>query len=204
MRKLILLFYKSIWMLCFLARAFITTQVFRLKLWLNNVTFGKNVTSAGSVARLLVSKSAAYVKIGNNVAFNNYDGPSLNSKCCLQIKDGGRLCIGDNSGFNGAYIYCSTSVSVGNWVKIGGGSMIIDSDFHPLDFNNRRHGFDGMKRSPVIIEDDVFVGTQCIICKGVTIGKRSIIAAGSVVVKDVPEDEVWGGNPAQFIRKIRK
>ena len=55
---------------------------------------------------------------------------------------------------------------------------------------------------PVVIEDDVFVGTHCIICKGVRIGNRSIVAAGSVVVKDIPNGEVWGGNPAKFIRKI--
>lgn len=50
--------------------------------------------------------------------------------------------------------------------------------------------------------DDVFIGCRSIILKGVTIGARSIIAAGSVVTKDVPADEIWGGNPAQFIKKI--
>lgn len=58
------------------------------------------------------------------------------------------------------------------------------------------------KTSPVIIEDDVFIGTGVLIGKGVTIGARSIIAAGSVVVKSVPADELWGGNPAKFIKKI--
>lgn len=52
------------------------------------------------------------------------------------------------------------------------------------------------------IEDYVFIGTRSIICKGVTIGDHSVIAAGSVVIKDVPADEVWGGNPAQFIKKL--
>ena len=58
------------------------------------------------------------------------------------------------------------------------------------------------KTAPVIIDDDVFIGTNCIIGKGVHIGARSIIAAGSVVVKDIPADEVWGGNPARFIKKV--
>ena len=56
--------------------------------------------------------------------------------------------------------------------------------------------------APVRIENDAFIGTRCIICKGVTIGEKSIIAAGSVVVKDVPAGEMWGGNPAKYIKKI--
>ena len=202
MRRLIMLAYKGIWMLCFLLRAHITTLIFRMKLWVSNVKFGKNVTSANAVARLLISKSASGVLIGDNVAFNNYDGPSWHCKCCLQVKENGCLTIGNNTGFNGVYIYCSSSVTIGNWVKIGGGTMIFDSDFHPLSFEKRRYGFDGTKSKPVAIEDDVFIGTHCIICKGVTIGKRSIVAAGSVVVKDIPSEEIWGGNPARFIRKI--
>lgn len=194
--------YKSVWMLFFLLRAYITTHIFRVKLWIYNIRFGKHVTSANSITRLLISKSVAGIHIGNNVAFNNYDGPSWNCKCCLQVKENGRLTIGDNSGLNGVYIYCSTSVTIGNWVKIGGGTMIIDSDFHPLSFEKRRYGFEGTKSKSVFIDDDVFVGAHCIICKGVSIGKHSIVAAGSVVVKDIPSNEVWGGNPAKFIRKI--
>ncbi|KAB6168334.1 acyltransferase, partial [Bacteroides xylanisolvens] len=56
--------------------------------------------------------------------------------------------------------------------------------------------------APIVIEDDVFIGAHCIISKGVTIGARSIVAAGSVVVKSIPPDEVWGGNPARFIKKL--
>lgn len=58
------------------------------------------------------------------------------------------------------------------------------------------------KGAKLIIGDYVFIGTRSIICKGVTIGNHSIIAAGSVIVKDIPSDEVWGGNPARFIRKV--
>jgi acetyltransferase-like isoleucine patch superfamily enzyme len=56
---------------------------------------------------------------------------------------------------------------------------------------------------PVRIEDGAFIGTNAIICKGVTIGKESIVAAGAVVVKSIPPGEIWGGNPAKFIRKLR-
>jgi acetyltransferase-like isoleucine patch superfamily enzyme len=80
----------------------------------------------------------------------------------------------------------------------------MDSNFHALDYNARRinHGVAMAKSSPIYIGNDVFIGAKTIICKGVNIGDRAIIAAGSVVVKSVPDDEVWGGNPAMFIRKI--
>ncbi|MNL65825.1 2,3,4,5-tetrahydropyridine-2,6-dicarboxylate N-acetyltransferase [compost metagenome] len=58
-----------------------------------------------------------------------------------------------------------------------------------------------IKKEPIIIEQDVFIGANSIILKGVTIGARSIIGAGSIVTKNVPADEIWGGNPAKFIRK---
>ena len=53
-----------------------------------------------------------------------------------------------------------------------------------------------------LMKDDVFIGANCYIGKGVIIGDRSIVAAGSVVVKSIPADEIWGGNPAKFIKKI--
>ena len=54
------------------------------------------------------------------------------------------------------------------------------------------------------IEDNVFIGANCIILKGVKIGDRSIIGAGSVVTKNVPSDQIWAGNPAKFIREINQ
>ncbi len=82
---------------------------------------------------------------------------------------------------------------------------IFDSNFHSLDWhdrNDRAKDIANRKTAPVHIGDYVFIGTRSIICKGVTIGNHSIIAAGSVIVKDIPSDEVWGGKPARFIRKV--
>ena len=56
---------------------------------------------------------------------------------------------------------------------------------------------------PIVIEDDVFIGANCLILKGVTIGARSIVAAGSVVTRSVPADCIVGGNPARIIRRLR-
>jgi len=55
-----------------------------------------------------------------------------------------------------------------------------------------------------VIQEGAFVGASSIILKGVTIGKHSIVAAGSVVSKSIPAGEIWGGNPAKFIRKTEE
>ena len=81
----------------------------------------------------------------------------------------------------------------------------MDTNFHSIDWQERRRESEmvtNTKTSPVIIGDDVFIGARTIINKGITIGNRSIVAAGSVVVKNIPADEVWGGNPAKFIKKL--
>ena len=102
-------------------------------------------------------------------------------------------------------LWAKTNIKIGNNVKIGADCLLFDSDMHSLDFIKRRKpSTDAInaKSLVIIIEDDVFIGTRSIICKGVTIGERSIVASGSVVVKSIPADEIWGGNPAKFIKRI--
>jgi acetyltransferase-like isoleucine patch superfamily enzyme len=97
-------------------------------------------------------------------------------------------------------------IRVGSNVKIGGNARIYDHDYHALDYLSRRdpeQDFDQEKSAPVVIGDDVFIGANSIILKGVTIGDRSIIGAGSVVsLKDIPPDSLVAGNPARIIRNL--
>ena len=109
------------------------------------------------------------------------------------------------SGIFSSSIYCAEKVEIGNYVNIGAGCFIMDTNFHST---NWRHCIDrnldivNARTAPVKIDDFVFVGARSIICKGVHIGEHSIISAGSVVVKDVPPNQVWGGNPAAFIKYV--
>jgi len=57
--------------------------------------------------------------------------------------------------------------------------------------------------APVVIEDEVFIGTSCLILKGVTIGRRSVIGAGSVVSKCIPAGVIAAGNPAKVVRELK-
>jgi len=110
--------------------------------------------------------------------------------------------IGENFGMTGGSICAADHITIGNEVNVGANSIIVDTDFHPLDSQGRRlHPQDG-KTAPIVIEDDVFIGMNCLILKGVTIGKGSVIGAGSVVTKNIPPGVIAAGNPARVIRNL--
>lgn len=115
---------------------------------------------------------------------------------------GARIIIGDDVGMSGCVISAMKSICVGNRVLIGAGALIADNDSHPVEVEDRRRGDIGAC-APISIGDDVFIGARAIVLKGVTIGTGSVIAAGSVVVKDVPPYVVVGGNPAKIIKKLK-
>jgi maltose O-acetyltransferase len=106
--------------------------------------------------------------------------------------------IGNNSGIGlGSYV---GTVNIGNDVMIGPEVIILslDHQYNKLDVPMRYQGL--RKDRPVIIEDDVWIGTRSIILPGVKIAKGAIVGAGSVVTKNVGEYTVVGGNPAKIIK----
>lgn len=125
--------------------------------------------------------------------------------CRIAVLPGGTLSIGDDTGMSQVSISCKESISIGSHVTIGAGTMIFDTNFHNTDWRVRRTKEDlkTARTAPVVINDDCFIGARTIICKGVTIGSRSVIAAGSVVVSDSPNDCVAGGNPCRIIKYLK-
>jgi acetyltransferase-like isoleucine patch superfamily enzyme len=110
----------------------------------------------------------------------------------------GRLTIGNGTHINyGVSVGATQSVQIGNRVRLGPYSRVVDSDFH--DIHNR--ALPAVPR-PVVIEDDVWVGMHAVILPGVHIGKASIVGTGSVVTKDVPAYTVVGGIPAKVLRQL--
>lgn len=181
--------------------------MFQFYCWRYGVFLGKNVKTQSAIPLLRISRKNVSIFIHDNVLFNNYYNVAWSTRCMIEVGPNAQLIIGENSGMSGGLIYCANKVIIGKNVKIGGGTRIYDSNFHSLNSEDRRTYLldkQNTKTAPVIIDDDVFIGCCCIINKGVHIGARSVIAAGSVVVKDVPADEVWGGNPATFIKTIKK
>ncbi|OON65688.1 acyltransferase [Hymenobacter sp. CRA2] len=113
-----------------------------------------------------------------------------------------KLTIGDDVGISGGGICVQTEVRIGNGVMLGANAFITDTDFHPLLSENRRYSYDHVGTRPVVIEDNVFIGMNSIILKGVRIGRNAVIGAGSVVSRDVPANEIWAGNPARFVKAL--
>lgn len=119
-----------------------------------------------------------------------------------------RIEIGNNVGISSSCLWARKCITIGNNVNIGGNCLIMDNDAHPHNYVERRKGDSSQTKEvvipadPIFIEDDVWIGANCIILKGVHIGARSIIAAGSVVTKDIPTDCIAGGNPCKVIKSI--
>lgn len=114
-----------------------------------------------------------------------------------------KISIGDgtfiNNGFSAIAEY--TSITIGQRVLIGTNVEILDSDFHGIHVDDRNKSRAEWAK-PVVVEDDVFIGSNVRVLKGVTIGRGSVIANSSLVVKDIPPGVVAGGNPARSIKEI--
>ncbi len=106
-------------------------------------------------------------------------------------------------GISNTAIVAWNSIFIEDDVTIGGSCKIYDTDFHPLDAKVRKATpGQGWIAKPVVIKRGAFIGAHTIILKGVTVGINSIVGAGSVVTGNIPDNEVWAGNPARYIRKL--
>ncbi|MBA3868204.1 MAG: hypothetical protein H0X30_03550 [Anaerolineae bacterium] len=102
----------------------------------------------------------------------------------------------------GGSITAEKEIVIGDRVSIGANTIIVDSDFHPLDLQLRLDNPNVGDKKSVIIENDVFIGMSVLILKGSHIGAGSIIGAGSVVTGYIPPGVVAAGNPARIIHKL--
>ena len=111
--------------------------------------------------------------------------------------------IGERFGMTGGTICTADRVIIGHRVTVGANTTIMDTDFHPLDPVQRSQHPEAASTAPVTIEDDVFIGLQCLILKGVTLGQGCVVGAGSVVTRDVPAGAIVAGNPAKVIGSVQ-
>lgn len=175
----------------------------RYLLWRHGAEYSDFPTING---RLMIALFATRgrLRIGKNVIINSgvQANPVGGHHTILLFKgDDALIEIGDAAGISNATICAREHVYIGNGVYLGAGCKIFDTDFHSADYDERVADTSIPSR-PVRIEDKVFIGSDAIVLKGVTIGERSVVGAGAVVAKSIPPGEIWGGNPAKFIKKL--
>lgn len=144
------------------------------------------------------------VIVGKNVTINSHGIDSI-ARSQIFVSNGGTLEFGDKSGMTATSINCTTSIKLGTGVNIGAGCLIMDSDFHSSNWKDRmdwRIDATNKKSAPITIGEYCFIGARSIICKGVNIGEHSTIAAGSVVINDIPANCIAGGNPCKIIKRL--
>lgn len=179
-----------------------------LKLKKNNVCFGSNCRIFNS----FFIDNKGEIELGNDFLMTSgggYNPLCRNIKGMISVCSGAKLIIGNHVHVSSPCIWAKKGIYIGNDVKIGGDTLIIDSDFHSANYMDRRIGLDNMDSEnaiskEIVIGDDVLIGTRCIILKGVHIGDNVIIGAGSIVVKDIPSGCIAAGNPCKIIKSNDK
>ena len=176
----------------------------RVVLWINGVQVDQSVSVSGRI--FIRNEGKIRIGVGTRINSASWTNPiGGNDRTYLQIMRGG-LSIGDNSAISNTAITVEESVNIGRNVFIGAGCKIYDTDFHPIEAEFRFGDTVDITRTKtkrIIIEDGAFIGGHSIILKGSHIGENSVIGAGSVVAGNIPANEIWAGNPARFIKKIK-
>lgn len=145
-----------------------------------------------------VQQLADKSKIYNKKRLLNHLGKNSSIKADLALESPTTISIGSNSSIMAqCTIFGGDGVNIGNNVQISA-NCVISATTHPLEKDKRSIQIN----KKVIICDNVWIGMSALILPGVTIGKNSIVGAGSVVTKNVPADQIWIGNPAKFYKEV--
>lgn len=176
----------------------------RLLLMLRGVRFSLRTRLQMGENTKLSFRKASIIMTNGNVLIEN--GGSLiggNRLCICQgaeivISKGGHLTFGDDV-FIGAYVNlrCSGSITIGNNVRLAQNISVIDANY------SRKDGRVGdLIPNKVAIGDNVWIGVNCVLLPGVSIGEGAVIAAGSIVTKNVQPNTMWAGNPAKWVKDL--
>lgn len=172
-----------------------------------NIEVGENTVLDSSFCfKHYFSTLAIGFRCGSNVTF---------WRTSLAAEERAVIEIGDYTYIANASLVCSERITIGSFVMIAGGVTIADSDFHPvapaarladtiaLSPVGNRQKRPPVLIKPVVIEDDVWIGYNATILKGVRVGVGAIIAPGALVVENVPAGAEVAGNPARVVGEAR-
>lgn len=177
-------------------RNFFTTCAYVAAIWWK-IDLGEGCSFLGLPQ--FVRHPGSYIGIGTCCRFNSSYNANLigvNRPCMIStLADRARITIGEGCGFSGTVIACAQKIILGRNVRCGANTLIMDTDWH---WNDPRTG----PNAPVEIGDNVWLGINVTVTKGVTIGENTLVAAGSIVTKSLPANVIAGGIPARVVRSI--
>jgi acetyltransferase-like isoleucine patch superfamily enzyme len=174
--------------------------------WQHNVFIDGKVTILGSP--LIDIRRGSKLLLGNGVILTSRNrGYHLNIAAPVKLfadRPGAEIIIGAETRIAGSCIHAQRSITIGKRCLIAGNCQIVDNNGHDLSFPNveRRLHSEGAS-APVLIEDDVWLGTNTVVLPGVRIGRGAVIGANSVVSANVPAMVVARGNPAEVVLDYR-
>ncbi len=176
------------------------------------------------LASFRLARRTTTVKIGNRTRaalwrVSGHSGAleigseSLFSAHVVFEKPGALLVVGDRSFVGGKSMFSiCESLTIGSDVMISWGCTIADHDSHSLDFRHRaddvvnwlegRKDWTHVRKAPVVVGNKVWIGFNCSLLRGISVGEGAVIAANSNVTRDVPPWTLVAGNPARVIRQL--
>jgi acetyltransferase-like isoleucine patch superfamily enzyme len=141
-------------------------------------------------------KPFSKIIVGKHCTFRSDQSSNLigvNHRCILSThQQGASITIGDECGFSGVTIGAASKIQIGHNVLCGANVVITDFDWHT--------NLSKTEPEPVTIQDNVWIGLNTVVLKGVVIGENSIIGANSLVLKSIPANVVAGGNPCKVLK----
>ena len=182
----------------------LAARIAKLSLRSSGVEVGANVTLWG---RPIVSRvQGSTIQIGNRVVLCSVSTKTalgVNHPVVLRtLSPGPKIVIGNDVGMSGGAICSAQSVTIGEGTLLGANVVIADTDFHPIVPEGRRYSHADVAVAPVTIQENVFIGMNSLILKGVVIGANSVIGAGSVVTKSIPANVIAAGNPCRVLKPL--
>lgn len=163
---------------------------------------GLKMGKGASLVGMPVIRNRGQISIGENgvlVSLPLANPIGLTRPCILETTiSAATIRIGSNFGSSGICIISQTSVSIGDNVSIGANVTIMDTDLHSIESDCRRMGGSPASK-PIVIGDDVWIGMNAVILKGVTINKGAVIGANVVVTKDVPQFARLVNSPSRLL-----
>ncbi len=159
--------------------------------FIRNIYLAKGVKVKRDVWFSCVDKDST-IQIGENTGISPY--------VKIRVQNGGFVKIGKHCSVHSfSVIYGDGGVTIGDYVRIATHCVIVPNN-HKFDDPTKNIYDQGLERKEIIIKDDVWLGAGVTVLAGVTIGAHSVVAAGAVVTKDVPEYSVVGGVPAKILK----